>query len=301
MSAEIPAPVIAGVDGSAESLTAARYAAWEADRRQLPLHLVHGLVYPPAYGYAIPPSGEFLRAVAEDAKGLLRGVEDTLRKEYPALEIDRRVIVGSPGGVLVDESKSASLVVLGTRGRGGFARLLTGSVSSQVATHAYGPVVVVRAQPDDGEPVPGSGPVTVGVDGSSGTAAVVAFAAGEAALRKVPLRLVHVWRTAWDSVFPLMVEPTIDDTALREAAGRIMAEAVAGLPRAYPDLVIEQRIVGGVSPAYDLMREAAGSSLLVVGSHGHGAVTSTLLGSVSHAVLHHARQSVVLVRVHESP
>src|SRR5690242_13503444 len=100
MSGNEYAPVVVGVDGSPESRLAVRHAAWEADQRRVPLRLVHGLLYPPSYGFAVM-SNSYIRYIAEDAQGLVRDTEETVQREYPGLPVSRRVAVGGPAGILI--------------------------------------------------------------------------------------------------------------------------------------------------------------------------------------------------------
>ena len=91
---------------------------------------------------------------------MLRDAAGQIQHDHPGLRVETEVTVGNPTTVLVDESRGAALVVLGSRGLGGFTGLLVGSVSTQVATHARAPVIVVRGAPRDdphAPPAPGDG------------------------------------------------------------------------------------------------------------------------------------------------
>src|SRR5262249_10577676 len=148
------APVVVGVDGSADAGRAVAYGAWEARRRRRPLRLVHGYVPVPMFGPTalVPFDGEEpLRA----ARQLLDGIARDTSRRHPDLTVTTSVVVGGAAAALVEESTRACLVVVGSRGRGGFAGLLTGSVSAQVATHGECPVVVLRPAPADSA-VPGT-------------------------------------------------------------------------------------------------------------------------------------------------
>src|SRR5262245_44199395 len=123
--------VVAGVDGSDESMAAARAAAWEAEARGLPLRLIHGYseLYPyTSFGWVpYEPFGDDLR---EGAKALLASVGERLAETYPKLAIESRLIFGSGASALVDASSEAKLVVVGARGQGGFGGLSLGSVAA---------------------------------------------------------------------------------------------------------------------------------------------------------------------------
>jgi nucleotide-binding universal stress UspA family protein len=134
------APVIAAVDGSADSLRALDWALDAARRRAAPLRVVHLRQYA-AWGQADvlvagPPEAEG-DPVLDEVRGRLADHAGSPAVEYLALE-------GVPGAVLPELGGDAQLLVLGSRGRGGFASLLLGSVTRQVLAHATRPVAVVH-------------------------------------------------------------------------------------------------------------------------------------------------------------
>ncbi|WP_069737898.1 universal stress protein [Streptomyces sp. EN27] len=142
-------PVVLGVDGSAEGESAVEFAFATADRRKAPLVAVHAwttwnapLPAPPdaSAPYANPPG-----ALAEEEETLLAEALAGCRARYPDVVVERRVVHGRTREALIDASRSAQLMVVGARGRGGFAGLLLGSVSQAVLHHAHCPVAVVRA------------------------------------------------------------------------------------------------------------------------------------------------------------
>jgi nucleotide-binding universal stress UspA family protein len=138
-------PIVVGVDGSQHSLDALRWAVAEAELRDAKVVAVHAFAAPQsatAYGGLYMTELDF-EALREAARRLLvKTVEETV-PDAP-VEILQIVAEGPPAGVLVAAAKDASLLVVGSRGRGGFKGLLLGSVSQQVAQHAPCPVVVVR-------------------------------------------------------------------------------------------------------------------------------------------------------------
>jgi nucleotide-binding universal stress UspA family protein len=137
-------PVVVGIDGSDIATTALAWAADEAGRRGVPLHVIHAWDAP----YLSPPGSIVAvnrEAIENESRQLLDaqvdGVVARSRHEPPSVE--KISVPESPGRALVDAGEGAGLVVVGTRGRGGFAGLLLGSVSQHVLHHAPGPVVVV--------------------------------------------------------------------------------------------------------------------------------------------------------------
>jgi nucleotide-binding universal stress UspA family protein len=137
--------IVVGIDHSDGAKAALRFALEEARLRQATLRAVHAWQFlgAPGIGGSLP-GGEFeaLRSAAEAAL-------DATLQEVPAdaedVQVERRVVQGAPAGVLVEESSGADLLVVGSRGLGGFAQLLLGSVSQQCAHHARCPVVIVRS------------------------------------------------------------------------------------------------------------------------------------------------------------
>ncbi|MGC4807772.1 universal stress protein [Micromonospora sp. DT233] len=290
MNAANGAAVVVGVDGSPSALRAVRLAAATAARRGRALRVVHGFIWPllraplgPAPG---SPPGAGLR---EQATRLVDEAVAQAEAAQPGLRVTGEVIDGSASAVLVGESPTAALIVLGDRGLGGFAALMVGSVAVQVAAYAGCPVLVARgAERADG-------PVVVGVDGSAASQAAAEFAAEEAVARGVALRAVHAYRHP-ASEGPGDMQPLVyDEQKLRGTEHRVLDDAVAGLAGRWPGLRLE-RVLARRRPAAALTEAAGDAQLLVVGGTGHGELTGLLLGSVGHAVLHRADCPVAVVR-----
>ena len=142
------AVIVVGVDHSEGAKAALRFALEEAKLRQATLRVVHAWQY--AYIGSTGFEGSY-PAVGGDVTELRdaaeRDLDATLQEAIPetgTVELERRVVENAPAAALVDESRGADLVVVGSRGHGGFAGLLLGSVSQQVAHHAACPVVIVH-------------------------------------------------------------------------------------------------------------------------------------------------------------
>jgi nucleotide-binding universal stress UspA family protein len=150
--------VVVGVDGSAGAREAVRWALAEARLRQTRLRVVHAWTfdYQPAGGagygyYGYPYVGDELKGTPYGLDGLRQAAEALVERtifdevaDANAVEIERHVVEGSPVDVLINAVEEGDLLVVGSRGRGGFAGLLLGSVSQQCVHHAPCPVVVVR-------------------------------------------------------------------------------------------------------------------------------------------------------------
>jgi nucleotide-binding universal stress UspA family protein len=146
--------IVVGVDGSTAARAALQFAAEEAKLRGARVLAVHAWTYFPAPGIGEPglmamPEGDvlgLLEAERKSAESLLtRAIEEAF-PEGADVEVESRLVDADAEDVLVSEAKDAELVVVGSRGRGGIASALLGSVSSHVVQHAPCPVVVVKAQ-----------------------------------------------------------------------------------------------------------------------------------------------------------
>lgn len=142
------AVIVVGVDHSEGAKAALRFALEEATLREATLRVVHawqyGYIGATGFEGSYPALGGDIKELRDAAASDL---EATLREAIPetgTVEVERRVVKDRPAAALVDESRGADMVVVGSRGHGGFAGLLLGSVSQQVAQHAACPVVIVH-------------------------------------------------------------------------------------------------------------------------------------------------------------
>ncbi|MFG1673321.1 universal stress protein [Micromonospora sp. NPDC049282] len=284
------AAVVVGVDGSEPATRAVRLAAREAGRRSRPLRVVHAFIWPllrvPVSAPAQAPPGAGLRNQAEQLVGDAVGVA---RAECPGLRITGEIIDGEAAAVLLGESPTAALVVLGDRGLGGFAALVVGSVAVQVASHADCPVLIARGAAHD------AGPVVVGVDGSPLSRDAVEFAAGTASSRGARLHAVHAY-THPTSREPGDMQPLVyEEGRLRGEEDRVLAEMLAGIEERWPDVPVTREVVHA-RPVTALTAASRDAQLVVVGRQGRGELSGLLLGSVSQALLHRADCPVAVVR-----
>lgn len=287
-------PIAVAVDGSDEALAAVRWAATEALRRGRRLRVVHAYEWPlPRYG---PGFGrpEILREAAFriGTKKVHLAVE-TAKRVAPGLAVETELVLGTAAPVLRKLSEQACLLVVGSRGLGGFTGLIAGSVAVAMAAHAHCPVVVVRGEVPDPD-----GPVVVGVDGSEASEAAVALAFDEAAVRGCGLVAVHSWS---DVAFPYVPEPgwplPIDWDPVIEHETELLAERLAGWREKYPQVSVE-RIITHDRPTRALLDAARDrdAALVAVGGRGRGGFTGLALGSVSQAMIHHAPCPVLIAR-----
>lgn len=286
MNENSPAPVVVGVDGSDDSPSTVILAAAYAADRQSPLRIVHARAWPTYTGnppLLTPPVAPIedeptARLIVDNARDLVRGV-------HPDVNVTGHVIDGGPAVVLIDESRHATLVVVGSHGHGGLARRALGSTAMDVAARAICPVLVVRGEATR------NGPVVVGVDGRVSSKAAIDFAFAEARARGVPLRAVHAWHHSTNLV----------DTAESEADGRhrarsVLDEWLSDDRGNFDDVVVETVPVHQANPARALGEESAKASLVVIGSRMRGALRSRLLGSTGYAMVHTSHCPVAIVR-----
>lgn len=266
--------IVTGYDGSHDSDKALRWAVLEARAR--------GTTLTVCTVWDLPLRGQTTAhqsACEHGAEVLSRGAgyaESILGADWviPAL------IRGAPAQVLCEHASSAEIVVVGSRGLGGIGGLLLGPVPWQVASHARGPVVVVRGRTRPANASPG--PVVAGADGSSASRAAAEFACREAELRAVPLVTVCAMADA----------PAVLGGArqIEEDFSQMMTE----IGKDHPDLTILPQVSPGSARA-ELLRTAAGAQLLVIGARGRGGLDGMPLGSVAQAALQHSPCPVAVV------
>ncbi len=142
--------IVCGIDGSEGAQRALGWAIEEAKRRGAVLLLVHAweMPYTVAYPFAAGPILEST-AVEDAAQQVIDEAVEVARRQAPEVTVEHALVHGAPAMVLLEVAEKASLLVVGSRGRGGFAGLLLGSVSQHVVPHSPCPVVVVPTPPDE--------------------------------------------------------------------------------------------------------------------------------------------------------
>jgi nucleotide-binding universal stress UspA family protein len=285
------------MDGSAEALRAAAYGAWEAKRRNVPLRLVFAHVPAPLWGPSILLADDF-RWERQWARDMLIEAEQRVIATNPDVTLQTAVVSGTAAGALVDESRHASLVILGTRAAGGVIGHLSGSVAAQVAAHAHTPVIVIRPTDDVGvdATVVTDRPVIVGLDGSVESERAMAFAVEEAVARNAELHAVYVWNVLEVHDIGPIVPDGFDADEEEKKATRLLTEATEGWAGNYPDLTIARRVIHGLDPVDALSRAGYDAGMVVVGSRGHGGFLGLRLGSTVDGLIRHAGPPMAVVR-----
>ncbi|HET9080255.1 MAG TPA: universal stress protein [Trebonia sp.] len=287
--------IVVGTDGSESSKRALDWAVAEAGAREAVLQPV--IVWQSPYDY-----GE-LRYVPVDEEQLAEGARKRLEQEIaeaageasPATTVPL-VAHGDPAQVLCERSASADLLVVGSRGHGGFAGLMLGSVSTKCAHHSRCPLVIVRGTADRDYRLVRR--ILVGVDGSEGSRRALAWAVDEAALHGASVEALDVWRDPYGADMSLefdMEHFRVDRELLLERAQDRLAAAVAEAVAAHPGAEVAPVLLQGEDTTRVLCERSADADLLVVGARGHGGFLRLLPGSASIACAHHSKCPVVII------
>lgn len=286
--------IVVGYDGSSGADAALDFAVESARLSGLPVEVVHAWLPSPPAGRFAGYSGAWVEDLRTSGQAVLSTALDRARTSGVA-DVRGTLVEGTASALLLEAAGDARMLVVGSRGLGGFGGLLLGSTSSQVATHATCPVVVVRPPDPQSEGGAEAGRIVVGVDGSESSTDAIAFAMEQASLRRVGLTALLAWDIPYQNVPGRLgaVPPDVLQTEHDNAAA-LLAESLAGWQERFPDVDVRSEVVSQ-HPAQALIAASAGATLLVVGTRGHGGFRSLLLGSVSHAVLHHAHGPVAVV------
>ncbi|MFI6650183.1 universal stress protein [Streptomyces sp. NPDC050529] len=280
-------PVIAAVDGSTHSRDALDWAAREAAGRGLPLMVVHVRLLTRRTGQ---------EAQEREAQELLAQSVRRVNRIAPGLRATTLAPLDFPSAALVSLSRDASLVVVGSRGLGGFRSLMLGSNSLATASMAKCPVVVINGGRPDEEPdeslQDSFRDVVAGVAADESSEAVLEFAFETAAARPgARLRIVHGW-TMFSSM--LSGGPVFDRDAAADAAERSLAELTAGWREKYPQVEVVKEPVNG-SASRTLVTASATAALTVIGRRKGGESLGLGLSPVAQTTLTHALGPVAVV------
>ncbi|MCM1965441.1 MULTISPECIES: universal stress protein [unclassified Streptomyces] len=312
MTHETDAMVIAAVDGSEHSLKALEWARAAAVRHGSGLVVAH-VLSDSVQLYAARRSSLYDRTEPEEAEDPVSvRIRAHLAEGGPLpSEVRYESLEGSVPEALRDIGEGARMLVMGSRGRGGFAALLLGSNSRAVATSAACPVVVVAheargAEGADGAAGASAGRVVVGLHAAETPDNVLDFAFTEAAARDTTLQVVSAYSIppsptmVIDSPFAVIPPEALvgeDENAVpaeREML-RAQTERLAPFRAKYPTVPVEQAAVPG-DAAGRLVDTSKSAALVVVGRHHpRRHIRSLMIGSVANAVLQHAHGPVAIV------
>ncbi|MFG2194187.1 universal stress protein [Streptomyces sp. NPDC048639] len=281
--------VTVGLDGSPESLDAARWAADEAARRRYRLRLLHAWVMLAEDEKHAPSESDqnyWAERIVHDAHA-------EVRRHHPDLPVVEELVAGQPVDSLMRALSESEMLVLGSRGMGTIESFLLGDISLGVVARAERPVVLMRRGLGMAERSgPGTGRVVVGLDLDHSPDSLLDFALADAAARGVPLEIIHasnghrVHRPGSGNA-----EAALQHTKEME---KRLDEAVEPWREKFPGVEVIDA-VRHESPAKAMVRAAEGAELLVVGRRMHRAHMAARIGNVAHAALHHAPCPVAVV------
>ncbi|MGW0183030.1 universal stress protein [Nocardia sp. NPDC003345] len=286
---EPKATIVVGVEGSEASTTAVRWASETASARGYRLRIVHGMdmtatrAVRNVYDVMEPPIAEAIRHRGSELLSAAR--EEALRID-PALWVDVELSETGAAPLLIEHSAEAEITVLGASGSGSTLTHL-GSTLLAVTAHGLGKIVVAR-----GAAHRHTGPVVVGLDGSSSSEAAAAAAFAEAELRRAALVAVHAWhdlRAHWYAGIP----EVIDDPDIAAAADTELRSWLAGWCEKYPAVEVRRELYLA-GPDLHLINRSQQAQLVVTGSRGRGGFRGLLLGSTSNILVQRAHCPVLV-------
>lgn len=272
--------IVAGYDGSDEAAAAVRWAARCAHATNRSLRVVHCSLWPLLTRHLGPVPGVSGSGLEQSARSILEDGVAVATAEVPGLQVRSTLLHGLPAQHLAEISAGERMLVVGSRGLGGFLGLLVGSVSLELAATATCPVAVIRPElhPD--------GPVVVAVD-ASGSPGALDDACGLASAWQAPLKVVHVRHEPAGYQLPEGQDGAEAQEILASAVNRATAKA--------PLVRVNGEVLADTSVPHAILKVAGEARMVVVGSQGRGILRETI-GSTAHAVLHHARGPVLISR-----
>jgi nucleotide-binding universal stress UspA family protein len=289
-SSTVPGSVwLVGVDSSDCACHAAQWALANGEGRANEVRLL--TAWNLATFSEMSPHDPIVIAEGYDAveKAARVAVDDlsSLLSRSTRVPITTAVEQGGAAAVLLDAAPATSLLVVGSRGRGGFAALALGSTSTQCATHSPVPVAVIP----ESASLDRVRTIGIAFDGSPNAVAALSWTVEFADPDSI-IECISVWDAA-----PIAVGadrfffPEASDLA-RERFEHLVATTLVGHRR--HDVEVRTQFMEG-RPRHELAEGAATVDLLVMGARGHGAIGAHLLGSVSTWLLHHAHSAMVVV------
>jgi len=265
-----PERIVVGIDGSDAAINAAKWAVAEAVSRNIPLRLIH----------TVPERHEDPAAADESldieyAQTSLRAAHAALQAKDEPVEVESEVAHGSPESALIDASRHAAMICLGSVGIGRVARKVLGSTADAVAHKAHCPVAVIRSGREGAEQ-PNTGWIAVVVDGTPGNDLVLEHGFREARLRAAPILAMGVWRWGlgeipyrqlnhrlgpWVARYP---EVHVQPTAARRGAAEFLAHTEESVQLAVVGSKDAGKVARMVGPITQHVSGHTGCSVLVV-------------------------------------
>ncbi|GLV92253.1 MULTISPECIES: universal stress protein [Streptomyces] len=284
--------VTVGLDGSPESLAAARWAADEAARRKLTLRLLH------AWPLLAPEPPHVPAEMDQNywAKRIVHNAKAELQARHPALSIVGNLVADDAQEALLKAAAESEMTVLGSRGLELAESYFLGDISMPVVARAERPVVLVRAETR--EKGPQSAPsaserVVVALKLHGPCDDLLAFSFAAAAARGVPLRAVHGRSVPLHAHAPWGTDHGVTEKITQDAQ-KLLSNALRPWREKFPTVEVADGI-SLESPTKAVVRAAEGAGLLVVGRRRHRPALAPPVGSVATAAIHHARCPVAVI------
>ncbi|MFB6959698.1 universal stress protein [Streptomyces sp. NPDC056309] len=281
--------VTVGVDGSPESLAAARWAADEAVRRRLALRLLH------AWPLLAPEPTRIPAEVDQNywAKRLVHTAQAELQARHPGLSVVGNLVADDAQHALLQAASESEMIVLGSRGLEPVESYFLGDVSMPVVARAERPVVLVRAEPTGRRPPTPASRVVVALKLHGSSDDLLDFAFHTAAARGVPLLAVHGRSVPLHARVPWGVDHHISEDMTRDAHEQLSGELHSWREK-YPQVDVADSVRLD-SPAKAVVEAGEGAAVLVLGRRRHRAGLVPHLGPVAQAAIHHGRCPVAVV------
>ncbi|WP_037678071.1 universal stress protein [Streptomyces griseus] len=281
--------VTVGLDGSPESLAAARWAADEAEGRRLALRLLH------AWPLLAPAPARVAPEVDQNywAKRLVHTAQAELQTRHPGLTVVGNLVPEDAQEALLRAASDSEMLVLGARGLETVESYFMGDVSMPVVARAERPVVLVRAEPTEGAPPTPESRVVVALKLHDTGEELLDFAFHTAAARGVALLAVHARSVPLHARTPWGADHEVTEE-MRNEAKKELGKALRPWHEKYPQV----EVAAGIrlaSPAKAVVQAGAGAALLVIGRRTHRHGVAPHLGPIAHAALHHGRCPVAVV------
>ncbi|MFF9350510.1 universal stress protein [Streptomyces sp. NPDC014734] len=284
--------VTVGLDGSPESLAAARWAADEAERRKLTLRLLH------AWPLLVPEPTRMPAEMDQNywARRIVHNTRTELQAHHPGLPVVGSLVADDAEHALLRAASESEMIVLGSRGLVPVESYFLGDISMPVVARAERPVVLVRAGTgEDGRQSARTAPsgVVVALKLHGTCDDLLEFAFETAAARGTPLRVVHGRSLPVDAYVPWGVNHDVAEGIVQDAQ-KLLGQTLRPWHDRFPqvDVTDSTSLVG---PAKAVVRAAEGADLLVVGRRRHHRALAPHLGPVAQAAIHHARCPVAVV------
>lgn len=282
--------IAVGINGSAASDAAVRYAAARARHWGVGVRLIHAL---PDYLPASRPFGISVSDLAPTGRTLLREASRVAREEWPEVPLDRELVMGPWVKALLHASEGGAAIVLGCEQRSSLQHLASGTTVIGVAARAPVPVIAVAPsmiRPDQGR-------ITVGIKHVTESAALLRASFEEARHRDSELHVVHAW------VMPPGYEDLLSVPSTRaeiaEAENDSLAEVVASAAERFPEVKTSLEVVEG-NPARTLQAASEASDLLLLARRRHGFPRGHV-GGTARALLHHSSCPVAILPPADEP